>query len=67
MKLLSWNVAGLRASHRKGFLDFLNKEKPDIICLQEIKAKIEQLPEAMKSMFEYKRGCNLYKSASCCF
>ena len=37
MKILSWNVNGIRAAIRKGFLDFLKKEKPDIICLQEIK------------------------------
>ena len=37
MKIISWNVNGLRAVLKKGFLDFLNLEKPDIICLQEIK------------------------------
>lgn len=37
MKILSWNVNGIRAAVRKGFVDFLNKEKPDIIGLQEIK------------------------------
>jgi len=37
MKIISWNINGLRAALNKGFLDFLNQEKPDIICLQEIK------------------------------
>ncbi len=37
MKILSWNVNGIRAAVRKGFIDFLKKEKPDIIGLQEIK------------------------------
>ncbi len=37
MKILSWNVNGIRAVMRKGFLDFLEKEKPAILCLQEIK------------------------------
>lgn len=37
MKILSWNVNGIRAAVRKGFVGFLNKEKPDIIGLQEIK------------------------------
>jgi exodeoxyribonuclease III len=37
MKLLSWNVNGLRAIIKKGFTDFLKKEKPDILGLQEIK------------------------------
>ncbi len=37
MKIISWNVNGLRAVLKKGFLDFLKKESPDILCLQEIK------------------------------
>ena len=37
MKLISWNVNGIRAAVKKGFLDFLNKESPDILCLQETK------------------------------
>lgn len=37
MKLISWNVNGLRAVLRKHFLDFLAAEAPDILCLQEIK------------------------------
>ena len=39
MKIISWNVNGIRSVYRKGFLDFLEKEDPDILCLQEIKAK----------------------------
>lgn len=43
MKIISWNVNGLRAVYNKGlFLPFLEKEKPDILCLQEIKSKKEQ-------------------------
>lgn len=37
MKVISWNVNGLRSVYRKGFIDFLKKEKADIVCLQEIK------------------------------
>ena len=37
MKIISWNVNGLRAVMKKGFEKFLYSEKPDIICLQEIK------------------------------
>ena len=37
MKLISWNVAGLRACYKKGFLDFFEKENADIVCLQETK------------------------------
>ncbi len=37
MKLISWNVNGIRAAVRKGFKDFLGQEKADIVCLQETK------------------------------
>ena len=43
MKLISWNVNGVRAVFKKGFPQYLQKEKPDIICLQETKAHKEQL------------------------
>lgn len=50
MKLISWNVNGIRAVHNKGlFLPFVEKYKPDVICLQETKAEQGQseidLPE----------------------
>ena len=45
MKLISWNVNGLRAAHRKGFLDWFEEQKADIIGLQEIKVRREQLYE----------------------
>ena len=38
MKIISYNINGIRAAIRKGFLDWLKKENPDVICLQEIKA-----------------------------
>ena len=37
MKLISWNVNGLRACMGKGFLDFVAAEQPDMLCLQETK------------------------------
>jgi len=37
LKIMSWNINGIRAVIKKGFLDFLKEEKPDILCLQEIK------------------------------
>jgi exodeoxyribonuclease III len=43
MKLISWNVNGLRSVSQKGFLDFVRKEKPDILCLQETKAQERQI------------------------
>ncbi|OGR90105.1 MAG: exodeoxyribonuclease III [Elusimicrobia bacterium RIFCSPHIGHO2_02_FULL_57_9] len=47
MRLLSWNVNGVRAAHRKGFLDWLKKTSPDVLCLQETKCHVEQLPPAL--------------------
>ena len=43
MKLISWNVNGVRAVVKKGFLDWLDQEQPDILCLQETKAHVDQL------------------------
>ncbi len=42
MKLISWNVNGLRACLTKGFLDFMKDADPDVICLNETKMKPEQ-------------------------
>ena len=38
MKIISYNINGIRAAIRKGFIEWLKKENPDVICLQEIKA-----------------------------
>ncbi len=48
MKIYSWNVNGLRAIHKKGFLDWLKKESPDILCLQETKSHPDQLPAQLR-------------------
>ena len=49
-KIISWNVNGLRATHKNGyFLPFVEKEKPDILCLQETKADPEQLPAEVRN------------------
>jgi len=45
MRLLSWNVNGLRAISKKGFLEWLHEESPDILCLQETKCHPGQLTE----------------------
>ena len=45
MKLISWNVNGLRACVGKGFFEFLERENPDMMCLQETKLQPEQAPE----------------------
>ena len=43
MRIISWNVNGIRAAQKKGFLDWLAKESPDILCVQETKAHPDQL------------------------
>lgn len=43
MRILSWNVNGIRAVLKKGFLEWLDKDNPDILCIQETKAHPEQL------------------------
>ena len=53
MRVISWNVNGLRAAHKKGFLDWFNDENPDIMCLQETKAHEEQLPDEIRSIAGY--------------
>ena len=44
----SRNVDGLRACIKKGGLGFLDHEKPDVICLQEIKCSKDKLPDEVK-------------------
>ena len=53
MRIISWNVNGIRAAHKKGFLEWLDKESPDIMCIQETKASEEQLPAALKDIPGY--------------
>ena len=43
MKIISYNVNGIRAAMKKGFIDWLIHEQPDVICIQEIKAMQEQI------------------------
>jgi len=44
MRLISWNVNGIRAVAKKGFLNWLAASQPDVLCLQETKAWPEQVP-----------------------
>ncbi|MBU3668946.1 MAG: hypothetical protein FGM57_03185, partial [Candidatus Taylorbacteria bacterium] len=54
MKIISWNVNGVRAWHKKGSMEWVLREKPDFICLQEMKAREEQLPLDLREIPGYK-------------
>ena len=56
--LLSWNVNGLRAVLKKGFIDFLKGQKPDILGIQETKLQQEQLPEEIHQIAGYQSAWN---------
>ena len=60
IKILSWNVNGIRAVHRKNFMEWFNEEKPDILCVQETKAQDDQIPEEIASA----PGYELYVSSA---
>lgn len=53
MKIISWNVNGLRAIAKKGFLEWVGETSPDILCLQETKAEQEQLPDNVREIGGY--------------
>ncbi len=53
MKLYSWNVNGIRAAAKKGFLEWLTTEAPDVVCLQETKAREEQVPQEILELAGY--------------
>lgn len=54
MRLFSWNVNGIRASLKKGtFLQFIRDYQPDILCLQETKAKLDQVELDLPMYTEY--------------
>jgi len=53
LKLYSWNLNGIRAAKRHGFLEWLQKTSPDILCIQETKAHFEDLPEDLQEFSGY--------------
>lgn len=50
MKIISWNVNGIRAIEKKGFVSWFEEEAPDILCLQEVKATEEQIPKSFAAL-----------------
>ena len=65
--MMSWNVNGLRAVTKKGFVEWLYETSPDVLCLQEIKAEAEQLSEEARNprgYFSYFSSCRIRKGYS---
>ena len=58
MKLISWNVNGIRACINKGFIDIVDTLDADIFCLQETKAQPEQI-EISKELYPYQYAYSL--------
>jgi exodeoxyribonuclease-3 len=48
IKIVSWNVNGVRAVFRKGFMEWLKRESPDILCAQEVKVQPDQLGKDLR-------------------
>ena len=57
-KILCWNVNGIRAAKRNGFLEWLHKETPDILCTQETKAHPDQLDADLREPAGYQAYWN---------
>lgn len=58
MKIVSWNVNGVRAIMKKGFLASLEQLKPDILCLQETKAQCDQVSDTLSGLEGYFKYSN---------
>jgi exodeoxyribonuclease-3 len=50
MKIISWNVNGIRAAGKKGLVEFVEEQNPDFMCLQETKAHIDQVEPQLQNL-----------------
>lgn len=53
LRILSWNVNGVRSVAKKGFAEFIEINNPDILCIQETKAREEDIPKELKEITDY--------------
>ena len=53
MKIISWNVNGLRAIVKKNFFEYLNQEQPDVLAIQETKLQEDQIPKDISALSSY--------------
>jgi len=58
LRIISWNVNGIRSVNRNGFIKFLKEHSPDILCIQEIKSDKNDIPPELTSSFIYKTYWN---------
>lgn len=58
MKIISWNINGVRAIIQKDFFEDISKINPDILCLQETKAQDEEVAEALSQLKDYHQFYN---------
>ena len=67
MNIYSWNVNGIRSALKKGLENWFHETNPDILCLQEVRAEIDQIPESMakpEGYFAYWNPCQRKKGYS---
>ena len=64
MKFISWNVNGLRSILKKNFLEFLKKERPDVLCVQEIKCGAENVEQLWPPAYATYWNCATRKGYS---
>jgi exodeoxyribonuclease-3 len=55
-KILSWNVNGIRACFKNGFLDWFHAQKPDVVGLQEVRAEPHQVPKEILDLSNYSKN-----------
>ena len=67
MNIYSWNVNGIRSALKKGFEEWFASTAPDILCLQEVRAEEDQVPDTLRSpegYFTYWNACQRKKGYS---
>ncbi len=67
IKVVSWNINGIRSAYKKGLREYIENEKPDILCLQETKAEPEQLTAEQRKPDNYSsyfHSCSVRKGYS---
>lgn len=62
MKIISWNVNGIRAIMKKGFADSVKEMSPDVLCLQEIKGQMEDVKTVLSLITDYEVHINPAKN-----